>query len=101
MQTARVVFVQTCQHCLPCPEGIEIGWVIWDLDQIPVRGIEQIKEWYAEFPVKASACVECGVCVERCPFDVEIIAKMREVAALFEEAEIARRSYNANARRNR
>jgi hypothetical protein len=29
--------------------------VIWDLDQIPARGIEQIKEWYAEFSVKASA----------------------------------------------
>jgi hypothetical protein len=44
--------------------------VIWDLDQIPARGIEQIKEWYAGFPVKASAVgAECGVCVERCPFD--------------------------------
>jgi predicted aldo/keto reductase-like oxidoreductase len=59
--------------------------VIWDLDQIPTRGIEQVKEWYAGFPVKASACVECGVCEERCPFDVEIIAKMREAAAVFEE----------------
>jgi predicted aldo/keto reductase-like oxidoreductase len=29
--------------------------------------------------------VECGICVERCPIDVEIIAKMREAAALFEE----------------
>jgi hypothetical protein len=55
MQTACVAFVHYCQHCLPCPEGIEIGWVIWDLDQVPARGIEQIKEWYAEFPVKASA----------------------------------------------
>ena len=60
------------------------GWVIWDLGQIPARGIEQVKEWYAGFPVKASACVECGVCVERCPFDVEIIAKMREAVARFE-----------------
>jgi predicted aldo/keto reductase-like oxidoreductase len=60
--------VNYSQHCLPCPEGIE-----------------QIKEWYAEFPVKASACVECGVCMERCPFDVDIIAKMREAVALFEE----------------
>jgi predicted aldo/keto reductase-like oxidoreductase len=59
--------------------------VIWDLDQIPTRGIEQIKEWYAEFPVKASACVECGVCMERCPFGVEIIAKMREATALLEQ----------------
>ena len=29
--------------------------------------------------------VECGVCVERGPFDVEIIAKMREAAAVFGE----------------
>jgi predicted aldo/keto reductase-like oxidoreductase len=58
--------------------------VIWYLDQMPARGIEQIKEWYAGFPIKASACAECGVCEERCPFDVEIIAKMREAAAVFE-----------------
>jgi predicted aldo/keto reductase-like oxidoreductase len=28
--------------------------------------------------------VECGICVQRCPFDVKIIAKVREAAALFE-----------------
>ena len=58
--------------------------MIWDLDQIPAKGLDQIKEWYEGFPVKASACVECGVCMERCPFDVDIIAKMREAAALLE-----------------
>jgi predicted aldo/keto reductase-like oxidoreductase len=58
--------------------------VIWDLDQVSAKGIEQVKEWYAGFPVKASASVECGVCLERCPFDEEIIAKMREAAAVFE-----------------
>jgi len=58
--------------------------VIWDLDQVPARGIEQIKEWYAGFSVKTSACVECGVCLERCPFDVNVLAKMRQAAMLFE-----------------
>ena len=58
--------------------------MIWDLDQIPAKGLEQIKEWYAGFPVKASACVACGVCMARCPFNVEIIDKMRETAGLFE-----------------
>jgi predicted aldo/keto reductase-like oxidoreductase len=47
-------------------------------------GAEQVKEWYAGFLFKASACVECRVCVERCPFDMKIIAKTREAAALSE-----------------
>jgi predicted aldo/keto reductase-like oxidoreductase len=69
--------------------------VIWDIDQVPARGIEQVKEWYAGFPVKASACVECGVCVERCPFDVDILTKMpadirhRMAAAVLEAAGIS------------
>jgi predicted aldo/keto reductase-like oxidoreductase len=29
--------------------------------------------------------VECGICVERCPFDVDILAKTREAAEIFEE----------------
>jgi predicted aldo/keto reductase-like oxidoreductase len=75
-----------CHHCLPCPENIDIGWVIWHVDQVRGRDVAQVREWYAEFPVKASACVECGVCLERCPFDVDIYAKLREAVALFETA---------------
>jgi predicted aldo/keto reductase-like oxidoreductase len=72
---------------LPCEEGIEIGWIIWHLDQISSKGVEEPKASYANFPVKASACVECGVCIERCLFDAHTergAAKMREAAAVFE-----------------
>ena len=61
-----------------------MGWIIWHLDQVQSRGLEVIKEWYGGFPVKASACVECGECLERCPFDVDIIARMQEAVSLFE-----------------
>jgi predicted aldo/keto reductase-like oxidoreductase len=73
-----------CQHCLPCPQEIEMGWIIWHLDQIRVRGLDLIKEWYSKFPVKASACSKCGACMERCPFDVDIITRMEEAVSLFE-----------------
>ena len=33
---------------------------------------------------KASECTECGVCVERCPFDVDVIAKIRKAVDIFE-----------------
>ena len=73
-----------CHHCLPCPQEIEIGWVIWHVDQTLGRELAQVKEWYAGSPVKASACIKCGTCVERCPFDVDIISKMHEAVARFE-----------------
>ncbi|MGD2143955.1 MAG: 4Fe-4S binding protein [Anaerolineae bacterium] len=38
----------------------------------------------AALPVKASECIECEVCIERCPFDVDIIAKIRHAAEVFE-----------------
>ena len=43
-----------------------------------------LKQWYANFPVKASAYIECGNCVARCPFGVDIIVRMLEAVKLFE-----------------
>jgi predicted aldo/keto reductase-like oxidoreductase len=73
-----------CHHCLPCPEGIEVGWVLWHVDQARGGDLDQVREWYSGYPVKASACVECGICVERCPFGVDIMAKLHEAVELFE-----------------
>jgi predicted aldo/keto reductase-like oxidoreductase len=86
MQTVCVVFVHYCHHCLPCTVEIEIGWVIWHLDQVASRGVEQVREWYAEFPVNVSACTACGVCLERCPFYIDIVAKMSKAAELLKDA---------------
>jgi len=73
-----------CHHCLPCPEGIEMGWLIWHVDQTLARSVEELKASYAGFPAKGSTCTACGVCLERCPFGVDIPAKMRRAAELFE-----------------
>ena len=62
------------------------GQPYWDMDQIPARGIEQVKEGYAGFPVKASACVECGVCMERCPFQDRGVSVVVQLIGLTGEA---------------
>ena len=57
-----------------------VGFTQWD-------GVtDWLRKWYEAMPVPASMCVECGVCVERCPFGVEVIDKMRTAADLFESA---------------
>jgi len=41
---------------------------------------------YNALPAKASDCLECGDCAERCPFEVDVIAQMRRAVELFEAA---------------
>jgi len=73
-----------CDHCLPCPEGIRIGALIWLADYARHGINDDLRGWYAAHPIKASACGACGACLARCPFDVDIIAKMQEAVVLFE-----------------
>jgi hypothetical protein len=40
---------------------------------------------YDALAAKASACTECGACTARCPFGVDVIARMRQAVRLFEE----------------
>jgi len=73
-----------CHHCLPCPQGIEVGWVIWMLDHAQGGVTDDLMGWYSSLEAKASDCIECGDCVERCPFDVDVYAKLGQAAVLFE-----------------
>ena len=45
---------------------------------------DELLGWYSDFPVGASECTECGDCMERCPFDVDIIAQIRKAVEIFE-----------------
>ena len=73
-----------CNHCLPCPQEINIGRMIQIADAAQYFPLDEIMAEYATIPVKASACIECEECVERCPFDVDVISKMQAAVAFFE-----------------
>ena len=75
-----------CRHCLPCPVEIPIDWLILLTDWGKSGVTDELRSGYASAPVKASACVECGDCLARCPFKVDVIAKMQLAAQLFEAA---------------
>ena len=80
-----------CLHCLPCPQEIDVPNVILNLEYVEFysgsRWSEQYnRELYARRTAKASDCIECEVCLERCPFGVDIIGKMRRAVEIFEAA---------------
>lgn len=71
-----------CNHCQPCPVGIDVGLVnkYYDLAQ---AGDALAANHYQKLPRKAGDCTDCGHCDQRCPFHVEQGARMREIADYF------------------
>jgi len=78
---------QYCNHCLPCGAGINIGQVNRLLDKLVFNAdpdADIVRGQYLALPVKASACLECGDCMKRCPFLVKVPNRMKQAAAAFE-----------------
>lgn len=73
-----------CNHCLPCPSKIDIGKTIRLLETAQYALSDDLQAEYDSFPIKASECLQCGDCMERCPFEVDVIAKMEQAVELFE-----------------
>ena len=71
-----------CNHCQPCPAGLQIGLInkYYDLARV---GDELAAEHYRNLARHAGECVGCGHCDRRCPFGVEQPARMREIVAYF------------------
>lgn len=71
-----------CNHCQPCPAGIDIGLVnkYYDLAMV---GDELARSHYQKLSIKADACLECGHCETACPFRVQQMARMKAIQAFF------------------
>lgn len=71
-----------CNHCKPCPAGLDIGMInkFYDLAKI---GDDMARQHYLALEKKASDCVGCGHCNSRCPFGVEQAGRMQEIREYF------------------
>jgi predicted aldo/keto reductase-like oxidoreductase len=71
-----------CNHCEPCPAGIDIGAVnkFYDLARI---GDDMAREHYLALDKNASDCISCGHCNSRCPFSVDQMSRMQEIRSFF------------------
>lgn len=71
-----------CNHCQPCPMGIDIGLVNKYYD-LALVGDELAKNHYDKLSVKADSCIKCGHCESRCPFNVKQESRMEEINKYF------------------
>ncbi|MCH5275166.1 MAG: aldo/keto reductase [Lachnospiraceae bacterium] len=71
-----------CNHCQPCPAGIDIGLVNKYYD-LSAEGDQMATDHYRKLQIKADACLHCGHCDGRCPFGVAQGARMAAIADYF------------------
>ena len=78
-------FCHRCGYCLPCTKGIDIPGTM-TLERYYLY--YNLKEWavtrYFNAKVLPSACINCGACVKRCPYNLDIPKKMKDITKLFE-----------------
>jgi hypothetical protein len=78
------VFCRRCEYCQPCPNGVIItpamGYSIVASRMSPKVSVEFLK-----VPMESTKlCDECGVCIERCPYDLPIPDLLKKNYDLFE-----------------
>jgi len=71
-----------CNHCHPCPKGLNIALInkYYDLAMI---GDLLAKKHYQKLEFHASDCIKCGHCDNRCPFHVKQMERMEKIKEFF------------------
>lgn len=74
-----------CNHCAPCPKGINIAKVNKLLDKALAAGgvSAELQAEYDAMEHHAGDCIKCGACESRCPFSVGVRERMKEAEKIF------------------
>ena len=79
----RRIGCTNCGYCLPCPSGVNIprNFGVYNdqgmFPESPTAGMIH-NEWM-DAGSRASACIECGECLDRCPQQIPIPERLKEV----------------------
>ena len=80
-QDAKGVCVY-CNHCQPCPAGLNVGLINKYYDLACVGDL-MAKDHYMQLNKHAEDCIGCGHCNSTCPFHVNQVQRMQEIKDYF------------------
>jgi len=76
-----------CAYCMPCPSGVAIPLVFSTYNEaFRFDDPSSLIRYYQSLPpeVKADKCTACRECLSKCPHQIQIPEKMREIVDYFD-----------------
>jgi len=74
-------FCRQCGYCEPCDENVPIRRIMLLAEKLadPSADGVKLRNKYAELETNGEACIECGKCEEKCPYDLPIMERICQV----------------------
>ncbi len=79
-----------CRYCMDCPNGVDIpkNFAIYNRFLTTENWVEFISSYFVlEEEKRASQCVGCGICLEKCPQKLNITDLMPKIEDAFQKVE--------------
>ncbi len=74
-------FCRGCDYCQPCPSEVSISRVLRSERGFRRLGRQWLQERLPDLQEEIEKCEDCGECLPKCPYDLEIPSLMREKVA--------------------
>jgi predicted aldo/keto reductase-like oxidoreductase len=92
LQGLEDLYCTGCGYCVPCPNGVNIpaNFLLMNYDVVYHFGggmSEAYNKGLKAAKASADYCIECGECIEKCPQNIDIPERLKDVAEHFASAE--------------
>ena len=77
-------FCHRCEYCMPCEQGVQIPGVLMVKTQVRRFGYKEVVAMAKDKIATVENCIECGECVERCPYGLPIPDMLQECLEIYQ-----------------
>jgi predicted aldo/keto reductase-like oxidoreductase len=77
-------FCRRCEYCQPCPNGVNVTAAM-SYPIVASRMSPEVSVEFLKIPMQSiEKCTECGICIERCPYELPIPELLKKNYDLYE-----------------
>jgi predicted aldo/keto reductase-like oxidoreductase len=77
-------YCRDCGMCMPCPEKVNIPAILRFDTFYSIYGLKNwARKLYAGLEIKSDKCSQCGMCQQKCPYNLSIVHMLKDMHEKF------------------